>query len=365
MIHFFPRFSKNAEDSPFGQSLQALGVSHRIISSYVPQNYTYRIQLLLLGYPVLAWSALSLATKSMFGWRHGRNQAPPAVAIISSDVEALMFALVRALPFAARPQLVFTPFIFTQRLSPFLNRLRLLYYRFVMRRVSCAVCHSTLETERYRSLFAGCRTDFVFVPWGGHVPAPAEVLAHAAPLLRKDGLPCVVSAGRSGRDYPTLAAAVAALPCRLTIICNERAALGGVVASDQVEVLTNTFYADYFMQLLQADVVVVPLQVEDISAGQMVVIQAMAMARPLVVTRTPTIGDYLHDSDTALLVPRGDTSAMAGAIRQLLDDPAAAAAMGRRAQARYAAQFSTDAHLRALVKAVSDPLTGQARLNRT
>ena len=354
MIHFFPRFSKNAEDTPFGQSLQALGVPHRIIATHVSQNYTYRLQLLLLGYPALAWSALSSAVKSMFGWRHGRNRTPPAMAVISSDVEALMFALVRALPFAARPRLVFMPFIFTQRMSPFLNRVRLLYYRFVMRRVSRAICHSTLETERYRSLFAGCNTDFVFVPWGGHVPTPAEVLASAAPLPPRDGLPRVVSAGRSGRDYPTLAAAVAALPCRLTIICNEHAALGGVAASEHVEVLMNTFYADYFMQLLQADVVAVPLQVGDISAGQMVVIQAMALARPLVVTRTPTIGDYLHHEDTALLVPRGDASAMAAAIQRLLDDPAAAAAMGRRAQARYAARFSTDAHLRALVGAVSD-----------
>ena len=355
MIHFFPRFSKSAENSPFGQSLQALGIPHRIIATHVPQNYTYRLQLLLLGYPILAWSALSSATRSMFGWRRGQNQMPPGVAIISSDVEVLIFAFVRALPFAARPRLMFMPFIFTQRVSPFLNRMRLSYYRFVMRRVSCAICHSTLETERYRRLFAGCNTDFVFVPWGGHVPTPAEVLARAVPLPPKDGLPRVVAAGRSGRDYPTLVAAVVALPCRLTIVCNEHMALGGVVASEQVEVLTNTFYADYFMQLLQADIVVVPLQVEDISAGQMVVIQAMAMARPLVVTHTPTIGDYLHDNDTALLVPRGDVSALAAAIRQLLEDPAAAAAMGRRAQARYAAQFSTDAHLRALVKAVSDP----------
>ena len=355
MIHFFPRFSKNATDTPFGQSLRALGVPHRIIATYVPQTYAYRLQLLLLGYPALAWSALQTATKSMFGWRHGQ-QVPPAVAIISSDVEALVFAFVRALPFAARPRLMFMPFIFTQRTFPLLNRARLLYYRFVMRWVSCAICHSMLETERYRSLFAGCGTDFVFVPWGCHVPTPAEVLALAAPLLPKDGLPRVVAAGRSGRDYPTLVAAVATTPCRLTIICNEHVALDGVVASEHVEVLTNTFGADYLMQLLQADIVVVPLQVEDISAGQMVLIQAMALARPLVVTRTPTVGDYLHDEDTALLVPRGDASALAAAIQRLLDNPAAAAAMGRRAQARYAAQFSTDAHLRALVNAVSHPL---------
>ena len=230
--------------------------------------------------------------------------------------------------------------------------MRLLYYRFVMRRVSCAICHSTLETERYRDLFAGCGADFVFVPWGCHVPTPAEIVAKAVAVPRGDGLPRVVTAGRSGRDYQTLVAAATTIPCRLTVICNEHAALGGVVASERVEVLTSTFGADYFMQLLQADIVVVPLQVDDVSAGQMVLIEAMALARPLVVTQTPTIGDYLVDGDTALLVPRGDVSAMALAIQRLLDDPAAAAAMGGRAQTRYAAKFSTDAHLQALIDAV-------------
>lgn len=353
MIHFFPRFSRNAENSPLGQSLRVLGIPHRIIATHVPQNYTYRLQLLFFGYPKLACSAILTATKSMFGWRYGQDEMPPTAAIISSDVEVLAFAFVRALPFAARPKIVFMPFIFTQRTSSVLNWVRLSYYRFVMRWVSCAICHSMLEVKRYQDLFAGCGTEFVFVPWGGYVPTVMEILADAPPLPSRNGLPRVVTAGRSGRDYPTLVAAVATIPCRLTIICNEHAALGGIVASEQVEVLTSTFGADYLRQLLQADVVVVPLQVEDISAGQMVLIQAMALARPLIVTQTPTIGDYLHNDDTALLVPRGDVSAMAVAIQRLLDSPAVAAEMGRRAQARYAAQFSIDVHLRALVKAIS------------
>jgi len=347
MIHFFPRFSRDAAASPMGNALRALGVPHRIIATDVPQAYAYRLQLLLLGYPRLAWSALQTAARSMFG-----GGPPPDAAVISSDIEALVFAFVRALPFAARPRLVFVPFIFTQRTSPAVNWARLAYYRFVMRRVSCAICHSALEVARYRQVFAGCGVQFVFVPWGGYVPSAAEIMDRAAPLPPGDGLPGVVAAGRSGRDYPTLAAATAAVPCRLTIICNERAALGGVVPSARVEVLTATFGVDYLARLLRADVVAVPLRVEDISAGQMVLIQAMALVRPLVVTRTPTIGDYLRDSETALLVPRGDAAAMATAIRRLLDDPAAAAAMGRRAQARYAETFSADAHLRALVEAV-------------
>ena len=166
------------------------------------------------------------------------------------------------------------------------------------------------------------------------------------------GCRLVVAAGRSGRDYPTLAAAAAGLPCRADDHLQRRGRLGRRLPSGRVEVLTATFGRDYLLRLLRADVVAVPLAVEDISAGQMVLVQAMALGRPLVVTRTPTIGDYLRDGETALLVPRGDVAAMAAALRQLLDDPAAALAMGRRAQAEYAARFSNEAHLRLLAEAV-------------
>ena len=347
MIHFFPRFSKTAEDTPYGQLLRQTGVPHRIFGASVPQNYRHRYQLLLIGYPRLAWAALTAAARSLYAAR----PAPDAV-VISSDVEALVFALVRLLPFTARPRIVMIPFIFTQRASAAANWARLWYYRFVMRRVSCAVCHSRLEIERYEVLFAGCGTEFVFVAWGTHVASPEEVLAKVGELPPPDGVPGLVAAGRSGRDYPTLAAAAAAVPCRLVIICNEAVALGGVTASDRVEVLRDCFGLEYLWQMLRAEIVVVPLRVADISAGQMVLIQAMSLARPLIVTETPTVGDYLQDGVSALLVPRGDVAAMEAAIRRLLANPVEAAALGRRAREEYEARFSGEAHMRSLVRAI-------------
>ena len=359
MIHFFPRFSKTAEQSPFGAILREIGAPHRIFGSLTPQNYRYRVQLLLIGYPRLAWAALAAAVKSLLG----RGQPPDAV-VISSDVEALVFALVRLWPGAAKPRIVFVPFIFTQRRSPAVNWARLAYYRFVLRRVSCAICHSSLEVERYRALFAGCGAAFVFVPWGTHVPAAGEIQARTiqagiAPAAG-DGVARLVAAGRSGRDYPTLAAAVAGLPCRLVIVCNEAAALGGVAERAGLRILRDCSGVEYLAQLLQADIVVVPLRVSDISAGQMVLVQAMALGRPLIVTRTPTIGDYLEHQVNALLVPRKDPAALAAAIRDLLADPAKAAALGRRAQSDYRARFSGEAHLRSMVLAVTACVEGVA-----
>ena len=48
-----------------------------------------------------------------------------------------------------------------------------------------------------------------------------------------------------------------------------------------------------------------------------------------------------HDID-GLLAPRGDAAAIAAALLRLLDDPAAAAAMGRAGAARVQAQYQLD-----------------------
>ena len=348
MIHFFPRFGADAADSPFGDALRATGVPHRIYAASARQNYRRRIGLLLLGYPALARAAFRAARLSLLG----RDGPPPLAVVLSSDVEVLVFALVRLLPGAAKARIVLMPFIFTARQSGLVNRLRLAYYRFVTARVTCAIVHSTLEVARYQVLFRGTGATFVFVRWGTHVPPVAEILDQAGPLPPPGPRPLVVAAGKSGRDYPSLAQAAARLPVDLAIICNDAGALGGVAASGHLAILADCFGRHYLLQLLRADIVAVPLRVSDISAGQMVVIQAMALGRPVIVTSTPTIGDYLEDGADALLVPRGDPAALEAAMRRLIDDPAFAAALGARARQAYVERFSGEAHLAAVVAAV-------------
>lgn len=354
MIHFFPRFAKNAQELPYGEDLRATGTEHRIFGAQVQQRYRYRFQLLLLGYPRLALAALKAARASLITARDAAPDAAPDAVVISSDVEVLVFALVKLLPAAAKPRIVFMPFIFTERSSPVINRLRHAYYRFILRQVSCAICHSRLEIPRYQALFAGCGTDFVFVPWGTFVPSIRDIEAAAKP--QPATLPHIVAAGRSGRDYPTLLAAAASAACSTTIICNEAVALQGAKESPNVNILTECFGLDYLAQLLHADIVVVPLRVDNISAGQMVLIQAMALERPLIVTETPTIGDYLEHNVTALLVPRGNAPAMAAAITALLSDPERRRTLGRNARESYLRNFSGAAHARQVVEAIRSHL---------
>jgi glycosyltransferase involved in cell wall biosynthesis len=62
------------------------------------------------------------------------------------------------------------------------------------------------------------------------------------------------------------------------------------------------------------------------------VLEALAAGLPVVSTPTGAIGEMLGDGDTGILVPQRDPAAMAGAVAALLDDPARAIGMARRAR---------------------------------
>ena len=74
--------------------------------------------------------------------------------------------------------------------------------------------------------------------------------------------------------------------------------------------------------------------------------EALAHGVPLVGFDVGAIREYLVDGETGLLVPSGDTAALANAIDRILSDPAKAAAMGARGRELVSASFTDSALLR-------------------
>ena len=68
-------------------------------------------------------------------------------------------------------------------------------------------------------------------------------------------------------------------------------------------------------------------------------LEAAACARPLVATDMPGCRDIVIPGETGLLVPPGDPSALADALRRLAEDPALRARLGTAARERAAALF--------------------------
>jgi glycosyltransferase involved in cell wall biosynthesis len=92
--------------------------------------------------------------------------------------------------------------------------------------------------------------------------------------------------------------------------------------------------------LSAADVVAIPQRATTDTVGQSPakLVDAMALARPIVATRVAMIPEILDDC--GVLVPPGDVAGLADAIRRLLRDQEWAAALGRRARARCVAEYS-------------------------
>jgi glycosyltransferase involved in cell wall biosynthesis len=89
-----------------------------------------------------------------------------------------------------------------------------------------------------------------------------------------------------------------------------------------------------------ADALVLPSWVEGLP---LVVLEAMAQARPVVATRIGGTDELVADGETGLLVPPRDAGALAAALRSLLADRTRARSLGEAGRRRAEQRFSRDA----------------------
>lgn len=174
--------------------------------------------------------------------------------------------------------------------------------------------------------------------------------AHYAPLADRTPGAHLVFVGRLAavKGVPVLLEAlaeVADLPgIRLTLIGDgpERAALEAQVARLGLQgIVTFAGYLDsagVAGVLKTADALVLPSFAEGLPV---VLMEAMAAGLAVVTTQIAGIPELVQDGVTGRLVPPGNRAALVLALREVLTDPGQAAAMGRAAMARVAAEHDS------------------------
>jgi glycosyltransferase involved in cell wall biosynthesis len=173
-------------------------------------------------------------------------------------------------------------------------------------------------------------------------PSPSSKEALARPII--------ASAGLEQRDYVTLAAATQDLPVdvRVCAVSPNHSDQQRTAIPPQLPTNMEMRYYDWveLRQLYQqCSITVISLLQNHYSAGLTVLMEAMACARPVIMTRTPGLAETMIDKGLVLGVRAGDAAELRQGIQQLLTQPEAAEEMAQAAHQYFLAHHRSDLHV--------------------
>lgn len=158
----------------------------------------------------------------------------------------------------------------------------------------------------------------------------------------------ILTVGQEQRDYETLLRAVAGTGLKLVVVASSPWSTSRTAPIDndnRVTVLSHIPYRELRALYARARVVVVPLFDVDYAAGVHPVLEGMAMAKPLIVSRTRGIGDYVAHGETGMYVEPGDAAALRDAILSLWNSPRKQARLGANARQMVEEQANLDVYV--------------------
>jgi glycosyltransferase involved in cell wall biosynthesis len=132
-----------------------------------------------------------------------------------------------------------------------------------------------------------------------------------------------------------------------------RAQVAAAGLADRVVLEGNRTTAEVAALLQRADVLAapsVPTRQGKREGIPVVLMEAMSSGLPVVASDLSGIPELVEDGRSGLLVPPGDATGLAGALRRLAEDPALAARLGRAGRAQVEAAFDVHRSARRLVE---------------
>jgi glycosyltransferase involved in cell wall biosynthesis len=215
--------------------------------------------------------------------------------------------------------------------------------------------HSANQLELHRRL-GFSRQQLRMVPYG----VDAD---YWTPSPRAEDADLILSTGREHRDHQTLVEGVGGT-ARLFVTDSSAHSPGASRRSPQawpewVERRTLS-YLELREHYNRATVVVVPLLPTVYPFGITSLLEAMAMAKPVVVSDTEGLRGIVEHGRTGLVVPPGDSIALGRAVRQLLEDADAREELGQAARLAVLTRYRLDQFVDELRRQL-DELAGSTR----
>jgi len=226
------------------------------------------------------------------------------------------------------------------------------FIRAFMKRADTVDAISTYTASRAREIY---QRDFAIIPYGSHLEVSEEAVD---PTESSSKLKEILFVGRlverKGVEYLVRAMPMVCergVDAHLTVVGNGhwekeiREAIEAVGAGDLVTMAGRVSDEEKARLYKNCDVYVHPAIVDPRGDTEMlgvVLIEAMAYARPLIASDVGGIPDVVKDGETGLLVPEKNPEKLAEAMVRILTDPALAARLGQAGREFQRSYFDWD-----------------------
>jgi glycosyltransferase involved in cell wall biosynthesis len=263
--------------------------------------------------------------------------------VLANNIAAILpLALVHSFLHKSKPILVGVD-ISASRAGPNLTRI----FKVAVKSMDAIICYTSAQRSWWANNVGFTKSIFIPYGWGfADVRyAPESVINALLDAAKTDDTDYVFSGGYIARDYKTLLRAASDLSLRVVLVVGfdpitGKNGLEDVVLSEKVKVYSDIPPSHFRELMSKARIVVLAMQDKPYCAGTMVLLNAMAMGKPIIVTRTAGTIDYVEDGKTALLVEPGNVSQLKEKISLILKDVDLQRTLGKNARAKWQREFT-------------------------
>lgn len=210
--------------------------------------------------------------------------------------------------------------------------------------------HSTSEAELYSQLFGVDSHRFHFVPLGMNNLPPQPAMPQMS--QRK----YILAVGRSNRDYDFLVEALSGTSYQLEIICDNYHRDN---VADNIHIHNDIFDA-MPLWLQNCHCVVIPLRDPEVSSGQLVLLQALQLGKPIIATRANAVNDYITDGVSGLLIDN-QTDQLLSALDSLYHDQQLYDQLSQNGKREYEQQYTAERQVENTANVINALLNSDGR----
>ncbi|PSB24812.1 glycosyltransferase [Stenomitos frigidus] len=195
-----------------------------------------------------------------------------------------------------------------------------------------------------------------FIGWGADLPFYDAGSQDVATIASS---PTIVSAGKTERDHDTLVKACLNIECALKVYCSANTIPRIINLPDRIQIHAShsahnaVSYQELLTAYRKAFAIAIPLTKTHNLAGLTSLIDAIAVGKPVVMTRNQHIELDIEKERIGLWVEPEDVQGWQQAIAYLLANPEEAAAMGDRGRRLCEKKYNLDVFTDTLAKTLN------------